>query len=128
MTKEKKITWEALSHHTMLDHVPSRIHPRHRWFAKWYDRYMILVAIFGSVFVYLQAGTIIENKSSENVSMPSYILFLIVSLSWMAYGILWTDWISALSGVVSSIGAIFALVATLSYRPSSNPGPFIAVI
>jgi len=122
---------DALSHHASVKdtgRMELRIHPRHRTFAKWFDRYMVLVAVFGSVFVYLQAAVIIQNKSSENVSMPSYILFLIVALSWMAYGILWTDWVVALSGVVASIGAILALVATVSYRPSSNPGPFTAMV
>lgn len=104
------------------------VHPNHRLFSKWYDRYMMLIAVFGSIFVYLQASVIIQNKSSENVSMPSYILFLIVSLSWMVYGILWTDWIVVISGMIASIGAIVALVATLSYRPSSGPGAFTTLV
>lgn len=104
------------------------IHPTHRKFAKWFDRYMLVVAVFGSLFVYLQAAVIIQNKSSENVSMPSYIIFLIVALSFMAYGILWTDWVVSLSGLIASVGAIIALVATISYRPVSTPGPFIAIL
>jgi uncharacterized protein with PQ loop repeat len=118
---------ESLSHYSVNGYEHrnfSKTHPRHRLFAKWYDRYMIIVAILASIFVYLQASLIMYNKSSENVSMPSYILLLIVALSWMIYGILWTDWIISLSGIVASIGAIIALVATISYRPSSTPGAF----
>ena len=105
-----------------------RVHPKHQSFAKWYERYMILIALLGSIFVYLQAGVIIKNKSSENVSMPSYIIYLIVSLSWMAYGILWTDWVHTFSGLIASIGAIIALISTASYRPTKNPGPFTTVL
>jgi len=118
---------DALSHHSTTHPESqnfSKIHPRHKVFAKWYDRYMILVAVIASIFVYLQASLIIYNKSSENVSMPSYILLLVVSLSWMIYGILWTDWIIALTGIVASVGSIIALVATISYRPTSTPGAF----
>jgi uncharacterized protein with PQ loop repeat len=85
---------------------------------------MILIALLASTFVYLQASLIIQNKSSENVSMPSYIILVIVSLSWLLYGILWTNWVIALSGIVSSVGSIMALIATISYRPSATPGAF----
>lgn len=126
-TKEDPDIHESLSHHSMSSYNNrnlSKTHPRHRLFAKFYDRYMIIIAILASIFVYLQASLIIQNKSSENVSMPSYIILLIVSLSWMVYGILWTDWVIALSGIVASIGSIIALVATVSYRPTSTPGAF----
>jgi uncharacterized protein with PQ loop repeat len=122
----------AISHSTHSTFTQNssnlKVHPRHRTFAKIFDTYMILIAILASIFVYLQAATIIQNKSSENTSLPSYIILVIVTLSFMAYGILWTDWIITLSGTVASVGSIIALVATVSYRPSSNPGPFTAVL
>jgi len=128
---ETRNLYESLSHSTNTvktnDRTKMSVNAKHRTFSKYYDRYMILIAVFGSIFVYLQAATILVNKSSENVSMASYILFLIVSLSWMLYGILWLDWLVIVSGIVSSIGAITALVATISYRPSSNPGPFVTI-
>jgi uncharacterized protein with PQ loop repeat len=88
---------------------------------------MILVALLAASFIYLQGAVMIQNKSAENVSLPSYILFLIVAVSWMAYGMLWTDWFVALTGLVASIGAVMTLVAAISYRPSKNPGPFTAI-
>lgn len=127
----------ALSHHPSSFSAGSlsefdggsrfKIHPHHRWLAKWFDRYMMVAALLASAVVYLQAAVIIQNKSSENVSMPSYIIWLIVSLSWMAYGILRTDWVISLSGVVASVGSVMALVATASYKPSTNPGPFTVI-
>jgi len=123
---------QGLVHHSSSGWHPGRlelhVHPEHKTFAKWYDRYMIFVALFGAIFIYLQAITILKNKSSENVSLPSHIVFLIVSLSWMAYGILWADWVVAVSGMIASIGAIFALVATIAYRPTHHPGAFVPEI
>jgi uncharacterized protein with PQ loop repeat len=127
--KETKMstTYQNLSHSILKNKKQKTkltINPNHVLFSKWYDRYMILIAILGSVFVYLQAATIIQNESSENVSMPSYVVFLIVSLSWMIYGVLWMDWIVIITGLIAAIGGVLALISTISYRPSSNPGPF----
>ncbi len=117
----------ALSHYAHSVDVHNsffRSHPSHKYFAAWYDKYMVLVALLASTIVYLQASIMISNKSSENISMPSYILLLIVSLSVLIYGILWTDWVLCFSGVVSCVGSIIALVASLAYRPVSTSGPF----
>jgi uncharacterized protein with PQ loop repeat len=103
----------------------AKMHPRHRTFALWYDRYMILIALLASTVVYLQAALILSNKSSENVSLPSFIIWLIVSLSVLLYGILWTDWVLATTGIVASLGAIIALVACISFRPVSSSGAFV---
>ena len=102
-------------------------HPRHQRVAVWLDRAMVLVAILVCVSIFLQASLIINNKSSENVSMPSYILLVIASLIWMCYGITWNDGLISLSGLVASAGSIFALVASVSYRPNRNPGAFSSI-
>jgi len=101
-----------------------KLHPRHKVFAIWYDRYMIFIALLAASFVYVQAAVILSNQSSENVSLPSYIILLIVSLSILLYAVLWTDWVLAISGIVSSVGCIIALVSTISYRPVSAGGAF----
>lgn len=88
------------------------------------DRIMILVAVMVCVGIFLQASLIVHNKSSENVSMPSYILFLISSLVWMFYGMYLHHLTISLSGLVLSTGSIFALVASVSYRPGTTPGAF----
>ena len=100
------------------------LHPKHREFARWYDRYMVLVQIMACVVVYLQASLILSNKSSENISLAAFILLLIVCLSWMAYGMLWTDMTVSLTGMTATIGAVIALVAIVSYRPTNTPGAF----
>ena len=117
---------DSLSHYTAKDTTFSwsHLHPRHGVFAKWYDRYMILVALLASTVVYLQGAMILQNKSSENASLPSFIILIIVSLSVLVYSILWTDWVLALAGVVSTIGSIIATVACVSYRPVTDAGAF----
>ncbi len=123
--KDHQQVHDALTHFSGQARQPqSWAHPSHARLARWFDRYVAWLTLFGSIFVYLQAATIIKNKSSENVSMPSYIVLLIVALSMLAYGVLWTDWTLALGGTLASVGAIVALVATVSYRPSTTPGPF----
>jgi protein-S-isoprenylcysteine O-methyltransferase Ste14 len=64
-------------------------HPRNQRLAVWLDRAMVLVAVTVCVAIFLQASLIVNNKSSENVSMPSYILLVIASLIWMCLYLTW---------------------------------------
>lgn len=98
--------------------------PRHARLARWLDRGMVLVAVMVCVAIYLQASLILHNKSSENVSIPSYILLVIATLAWLCYGISWQHSLISWSGLVAAIGTILALVAAVSYRPGTTPGAF----
>lgn len=102
----------------------ARTQPRHHRLAVWMDGAMVVTGLLVCVAIFLQASLITANKSSENVSMPSYILLVIASLLWMCYGILWNNGWVALSGVVFSVGTIFALVASVSYMPNRTAGAF----
>ena len=120
-------THDALAHSTKnveIGRLFSKMHPRHQHFARWYDRWMILIALSASIVVYLQAGVILSNKNSENVSLPSFIVLLIVSLSTLVYGVLWADSLLAGCGIIASVGSILALVVTISYRPLAGSGAF----
>lgn len=98
--------------------------PIDRTLAHYYDRYMVLVALAASVIVYLQAGMIQNNRSSENVSLASFILFLIVGLSVLVYGMIWSHPVLSLAGLLTTVGATWAVVVTASFRPSANHGAF----
>lgn len=121
--------------HQSLTHQPVqqsslvnfRIHPNYRSLSVWFDRYMRVIILLCVVFIYLQGATIVHNKSSENVSIPSFIILVIITLSTLMYGIVWTDGFISFVGVLSTTGAIMSLVAATSYRPSTNPGPFSVV-
>lgn len=99
--------------------------PRHRSFARYFHYWMVFVALFGSSFIYFQAAAMIRNESSENVSLVAMITLLIVTLSWLAYGVLWHDRILIASGVIATAGAILALTVTIVFFPSYNTGPFL---
>jgi uncharacterized protein with PQ loop repeat len=90
----------------------------------WFERAMTLAILSMIVALFLQASLMAHNKSSDNSSLPSYILFVIASLIWMAFGMFSSDMFIALSGMFMTIGAIFALVACVSYRPGTTPGAF----
>lgn len=118
--------------HNSLSHQPAKpaapvnfkLHPHYRQFSAWFDKYLYVVLLLGVVFIYLQGALIIQNKSSENISIPSFIILLIITLTILMYGILWTDWFISIIGVVSTSGSVMSLVAATSYRHSSIPGPF----
>lgn len=104
-----------------------RLHPKHRVLAHYYHYYMMLMALLLSVAVFLQGATILQSQSAENTSLPAYILLTIVALSWLAYGVLWSDTFVTFSGAVFVVASVLALVATVSYRPGLPPGAFVEV-
>lgn len=87
---------------------------------------MLLIAIVGPIVIYLQAAMIIQNGSSENISLPAIILLLIVSASILLYGLLWSSTIISISGLELTVGSIVCLVAITSYKSTTTPGAFIA--
>ena len=101
---------------------------------RWYDMYMKVILVVAALPIYFQAATIYNNQSAENVSLASYILFLIVTLSWMVYGVVKADHdasnrlMIASTGLIATIGVILAIIVYASYTPCTNPGPFVRVI
>jgi len=85
--------------------------------------------LLSPTFVYLQGSTIIHNQSSENVSLPSYVILVILSLAGILYGLIQKNKILIFTGILLFIGSFMTLVATVSYRPSgaSNPGAFFSL-
>ena len=137
MTKTEPKTTEAsynlFSHHAtpstqeIMDQMERRkIMRQYPKLVYGYERYMWFVSIVGPICFYLQAALILSNRSSENVSLPATILLLIIMVSWLGYGILWQSHVIVFSAVLCLLGVILILVATLSFRPLSTPGPFTA--
>lgn len=89
-----------------------------------FNAYMILVTFLGTAIVFVQASVIIENKSAENVSLPSYIMLLIVSLSYMALGMFRSELLITLYSALVVTGSILAIIATVAYQPNFDPTPF----
>lgn len=96
-------------------------------FLHWYGRLVVAVGLILPVFVFLQAATILHTKSSENVSLPAFIILLIGSLVIMGAGLIGHTWLLTWGGMMTAVGAIVAIIATVSYRPTAQNGAFVAV-
>jgi MtN3 and saliva related transmembrane protein len=79
----------------------------------------ILATITGimlSLGYYPQAYHIFKNKSSKNISLTSYILFSLGTLTWLIYGISINSTPIILSFALGVIGSWTVLILTLIYR------------
>lgn len=85
---------------------------------------MVLVTLLGTAIVFVQASVIIDHKSSENVSLPAYIMLLIVSLSYMALGMYRSNMLITLYASIVVAGSILAIISTVAYQPNFDPSPF----
>lgn len=86
----------------------------------YYRYFMYAVAILGGTFVYIQLGTIIYNKSSTNVSLPAFIVFLFSSIFWLIYGYLVKDWVIILANIVNIIGTLLIIAFIKYYEDTSS--------
>lgn len=121
------VSHQGLSVHAVSNEgfTPQRfLHPAHQTFAQWYDRYMYLVIIMYSIMLFPQAALVLRNKNSENISLATFIMFLIAAVSGLVYGVLWKDMFLALTGLVATSSAILVLVAITSYENPTTPGAF----
>ena len=81
--------------------------------------FKLLVTIMGVLmsFAYFpQAYNIWKNKSAENISIPTYIIFSLGTLTWFIYGIVIQDMIIIISFIIGVIGSWSVLTLTLKYR------------
>lgn len=85
-----------------------------------YDRYMLFIGIFGKTFLALQIAAMIKNKSSENVSFFSYIVYFVVSLSWLYFGIAHKDTVVVVSSLTAIVFALVAMNIVAVYRDSKS--------
>lgn len=78
-----------------------------------------LASIMGVVLslgYYFQAYSIIKKRSAEGVSLSSYIIFAVGTLTWLVYGIALRD-LSIITGFFFGvIGSWFVLILMLIYR------------
>lgn len=78
-----------------------------------------LASIMGVVLslgYYFQAYSIIKKRSAEGVSLSSYIIFAVGTLTWLVYGIALRD-LSIITGFFFGvIGSWFVLILMLVYK------------
>ena len=63
-----------------------------------------------------QLITIIRNKSSVNISIPTYILMLIAQAMWIVYAVIKKDWQLVFTNSGTSVIAVFIIGFTIHYR------------
>lgn len=83
------------------------------------ELFKIFVTIMGVVMslgYYPQAYKIWKNKTAVNVSVPSFFIFSLGTLTWLIYGILLGDKPIILSFVLGVIGSWSVLILTLIYK------------
>lgn len=102
-------------------------------FSSFYEIFMYIVMIVGPLFIWLQGGAILHNKSADNVTIPSFIILIIWSLSVLVWIRLHTShmttkhWVVMTSLFLIFLGSVFSLVVSLMYRPVNSPGAFISL-
>lgn len=53
-----------------------------------FDRYMIFAGTMGQYLFYTQAYKIFTTKSADDLSLDGFLVIIIVTLSWLIYGII----------------------------------------
>lgn len=102
-----------------------RIHHRYESMLPFFRVYMICIALLGPMLVFLQAERMIHYESSENYSLVAYLVYVWAALSWIAYGLLWSDSIIILAGVVSLVGGILCTILIFVYAENKLPHSFV---
>ena len=75
-----------------------------------------ILGILMSVGYYPQAYTIWKKKSSKNVSIISYVIFVLGTSTWMLYGIYLNNWTIFWSFIFGVIGSWLTLILIIIYR------------
>ena len=81
-----------------------------------YDKYMFFVSIFSKAFLVAQITTILINKSSEDASFLSYVLYVLGSISWLIFGFMYKNTIITLSAFLGIIGGLIAMDLVIIYK------------
>lgn len=81
--------------------------------------FQAFVTIMGTVMslgYFPQLYKIWKSKSSENISIPTFVIFSIGTLTWLIYGILINDPTIIFGFVIGVIGSWSVLILTIKYK------------
>jgi len=84
------------------------------------DKYMLFMAIFGKAFLVLQIIKIIVDKSSESVSFIAYVLYFVVSISWILFGVHYQETIVTTSSFIGLVFSLVAMIVVLLYKDNKS--------
>lgn len=86
-----------------------------KWYRSTYVLAMLLVVAVESMFLVLQAAKAYTSKSVDDLSRPSYFVFLFTGLMWLAWGAYSRDVPLVASGVMQTAGSAVVLGAIYAY-------------
>lgn len=90
-------------------------------YAHAYKGYMLFVATFGHLWIFLNAAKILSSNSSEGFSTSSLMIYMTVSSSYLVYGFLRNDPILVLSSCISLVANIFLLACMFIVDNTGGP-------
>ncbi len=82
----------------------------------YYERYMLVMGVFGQLLFYMQGAKIFLTKSANDVSIIGFSLGLVSVSSWLVYGILIKNRVLIVSNTFAVAGALLVVVGVLIYR------------
>ncbi|HXK31454.1 MAG TPA: SemiSWEET family transporter [Candidatus Paceibacterota bacterium] len=83
-----------------------------------------VVGVALSVAYYPQAWRIFKNRSSQDVSVPSYVLFAVGTTTWLLYGFYKNDTPIIASFLLGAFGSWLVLLLALYFRrKKGSEGP-----
>lgn len=82
----------------------------------WFDALVIMLGVAMSCGYYPQAYAIWRRKSAGDISLVSYIVFVIGTITWTIYGFYRNDTAIIWSFIIGAVGSSLVLGLTLYYR------------
>jgi MtN3 and saliva related transmembrane protein len=80
-----------------------------------FDRYMIFAGTMGQYLFYTQAYKIFTTKSADDLSLDGFLVIIIVTLSWLIYGIIHHNTTIIVAQIVGLVGMIMVVLGILLY-------------
>ena len=85
-----------------------------------YEVYMLIIGVLGKLFIFLQFGTMIREQASKDVSVSSYLVYILSSISWFLLGVLYRDMVLTVSGMFGVVSGFLALITAIYYKENKN--------
>jgi uncharacterized protein with PQ loop repeat len=84
------------------------------------DKYMLFIALFGKLFLFVTIAKIIIDESSENVSFTAYVLYVITSLSWFIFGLYYKETLVTFSSLLGLAGGLLTMNIVVAYKENKT--------
>jgi len=79
------------------------------------ETYMSCIVVLGQTMHFIQAWKIYETKSSEDISVSSYIICVILLIHWLCYGVLIKNRVLIIAEGLGLVGCILVLIGIFAY-------------